>query len=117
MSDKYAYKILRNPEYAAFKAQGHFSGSTVDIQDGFIHLSLASQLQGTLDKHYTDGVDLTLAEVELELCAGDIKFEVSRGGAAFPHLYAPLQKSALKRIWPLTADATGRYELPADLEM
>ena len=117
MSDKYAYKILRVPEYADLKAHGHFTGSAVDIRDGFIHLSLASQLQGTLDKHYTDGADLTLAEVELGPCTGDIKFEISRGGAAFPHLYAPLHKSALKRIWPLTADETGRYELPADLEM
>jgi len=99
MKHHLAYKILRAAEFATLSEQGQFIGSLVDIQDGFIHLSLAGQLQGTLDKHYTEGDDLHLIEVELSACRDIVKFEVSRGGAEFPHLYGTLY-----------------YSLPNDLE-
>lgn len=117
MKDVFAYKILHNPDYALLDKQGAFLGSHVDIQDGYIHLSLAGQLQGTLDKHYTDSRDLTLVEVELAACSDVVKFERSRGGADFPHLYGTLYKTATRRIWPLHAGIDGRYKLPADLEI
>lgn len=116
MTDPLAYKILRETEFAALESQGRFTGSPVDIQDGFIHLSLAGQLQGTLDKHYKDGAALSLVEVDLAACKDEVKFEVSRGGAKFPHLYGTLYMSAARRIWPLAAGANGRYTLPDDLE-
>ncbi len=116
MNQTYAYKILRACEFAAFDKDGQFTGSPVDIQDGYIHLSLAGQLQGTLDKHYTDGDMLSLVEVELAACGDDVKFEVSRGGARFPHLYNTLYKSAIRRIWPLKAGANGQYKVPLELE-
>ncbi|MEP1231694.1 MAG: DUF952 domain-containing protein [Litorimonas sp.] len=116
MSDSYAYKILRKLEYTTLKGQGVFTGSPVDAQDGFIHLSLAGQLQETLDKHYVDSADLTLVEVDLKACAGEVKFEVSRGGAKFPHLYGALEITAMRRIWPLAADENGRYQLPSEIQ-
>lgn len=117
MENIFAYKILHNADYARLVKQGAYSGSQIDIQDGYIHLSLASQLQGTLDKHYTDGADLTLVEVQLAACDDMVKFERSRGGADFPHLYGTLYKTATRRIWPLSAGIDGRYKLPADLEI
>jgi len=117
MTDQLAYKILRADEYAVLESQGAFTGSPVDIQDGYIHLSMAGQLQGTLDKHYTGGDDLNLVEVELAACTDAVKFETSRGGAQFPHLYGTLYKAATRRIWPLKAGSDGRYNLPDNLEV
>jgi len=117
MKHVFAYKVLHEEDYAVLDEQGQFSGSAVDIADGFIHLSLAGQLQATLDKHYIDGSDLKLVEVELAACADGLKFERSRGGADFPHLYGILYKRAARRIWPLTAGANGRYKLPPNLEI
>jgi len=115
MTDTFAYKILREAEATLFDKKGLFTGSPVDVQDGFIHLSLAGQIQGTLDKHYTDGSELRLIEVELAACTGEVKFEVSRDGAKFPHLFGILYKDATRRVWPLRADTSGRYALPSDL--
>lgn len=84
------YKIFRGPEWADFQATGHFAGSADDGRDGFIHLSTAEQLQGTLDKHFAGESGLVVAELSL----GDdehLKWEESRGGQKFPHLYRALR--------------------------
>ncbi len=83
------YKIFRAPEWAAFQAESRFEGSVDDRRDGFIHLSSSEQLDGTLARHFAGEAGLVVAEV---VVAGDpaLKWEVSRGGARFPHLYRPL---------------------------
>lgn len=84
------YKILSRAEWDAAKAAGRFEGSAVDHQDGFIHLSAADQAQETAARYFKDQSDLVLLGVEAESLGADLKWETSRGGALFPHLYRPL---------------------------
>ena len=101
MRDTIIYKILRQAEWAELQREGHFAGSVHDKRDGFIHMSAAGQLQGTLDKHYTDGDDVILAAVRLADIAETVKWEVSRGDALFPHLYRKLKLSEVVHHAPL----------------
>lgn len=110
MPETHIYKILQRPEWKTLSESGAFSGSPVDHQDGFIHLSTAAQVQGTLDKHYTDGADLILAEITASDIAADLKYEISRGGAAFPHLYAALPLTAVCRHWSISPDKDRRFD-------
>lgn len=80
------YKLLRPAEWAAFQADGAFAGSADDLRDGFIHLSAADQVAGTRAKWFAGD-----AVVLLEVRAEDLRWEPSRGGALFPHLYRPLR--------------------------
>lgn len=90
-----AYKVLTAEQWAQFKADGVFHGAPVDLADGYIHLSAAGQLQGTLDKHFADRDGLVIAEVNLAALGDTVKWEVSRGGALFPHIYGSLPMSAI----------------------
>lgn len=110
MRDTYIYKILRLAEWDVFSADGIFSGSPVDHKDGYIHLSTQSQLQDTLDKHYTDNTDIIITEVTAGDIADDLRYEVSRGGDEFPHLYASLNMDVVHRHWRLTPNSAGRYD-------
>ncbi len=85
-----AFKILTADQWAQFQADGVFHGAPVDLADGYIHLSATEQLQGTLDKHFAGQNGLVIAEVDLAALGGSIKWEVSRGGALFPHIYGSL---------------------------
>lgn len=89
MSDT-AYKILTAEQWAQFKADGVFHGAPIDVADGYIHMSTADQLDETLAKHFAGQVGLVIAEVDLGNLGEALKWETSRGGAFFPHLYAPL---------------------------
>ncbi|NJM49764.1 MAG: DUF952 domain-containing protein [Sphingomonadales bacterium] len=82
-----AYKIFTAPQWTAFERGGVFAGAPVDLADGYIHLSAPDQLQGTLDKHFAGQSGLVIAEIDLAMLDGDVRWEVSRGGALFPHLY------------------------------
>lgn len=82
-----AYKILTAPQWAAFQATGAFAGAPIDIADGYIHMSSADQLQGTLDAHFAGQSGLVIASIDLTLLGDDVVWEASRGGALFPHLY------------------------------
>ena len=93
-----AFKILTADQWAQFKADGVFHGAPVDLADGYIHLSASDQLQGTLDKHFAGQAGLVIAEVDLTALGQAIRWEVSRGGALFPHCYAPLPLSAVLRV-------------------
>ncbi len=90
-----AYKILTAAQWTQFQADDVFHGAPVDLADGYIHLSAAEQLQGTLDKHFAGQAGLVIAEVDLAALGDTIKWEVSRGGALFPHIYGPLPMAAL----------------------
>jgi len=84
------YKILHRAEWEAATEAGEFRGSGIDIKDGFIHFSAEDQWRETLEKHFAGQADLVLVAVEAEALGLGLKWEVSRGGALFPHLYGPL---------------------------
>lgn len=90
------YKVLREPEFRAFEAAGRTAGSAVDLADGFIHLSTAAQLAGTLAKHFTREEGLVLLALEADTL-DPLKWEPSRGGALFPHLYRDMTRADV--IW------------------
>lgn len=90
-----AYKILTAQQWAQFGADGVFHGASVDMADGYIHLSAADQLQGTLEKHFEGQSDLVIAEIDLAVLGDLVKWEVSRGDALFPHIYGPLPLTAV----------------------
>jgi uncharacterized protein (DUF952 family) len=93
-----AFKILTAEQWAQFQADGIFHGAPVDLADGYIHLSATDQLQGTLDKHFAGHHGLVIAEVDLTALGDLVRWEVSRGGALFPHIYGPLPMAAIIRI-------------------
>jgi uncharacterized protein (DUF952 family) len=90
-----AFKILTADQWAQFQADRIFHGAPVDLADGYIHLSATDQLQGTLDKHFAGQSGLVIAEVDLAALGDTVKWEVSRGGALFPHIYGPLPMTAV----------------------
>ncbi len=81
-------KIFTTDEWLHFRDTGEFSGSADDLRDGFIHLSLAHQVEGTLARHFAGASEIVIAEISVEQDA--VEMEVSRGGERFPHLYRSL---------------------------
>lgn len=106
-----AYKVLTAEQMAALET-GVFTGAPVDLADGYIHLSTAAQLTETVDKHFAGQSDLWVAAVDLSALGDAIKWEESRGGALFPHIYAPLPLSAVVAYSPLERDENGAVRLP-----
>jgi uncharacterized protein (DUF952 family) len=90
-----AFKILTADQWAQFTADGAFAGAPIDISDGYIHMSTADQVAETLAKHFAGQDGLVIAEIDLSGFGDALKWEVSRGGALFPHLYAPLPLEAV----------------------
>ena len=101
------YKIAKAADWREAIAIGHFFGSPDDIRDGFIHLSTKQQLRGTLEKHFRGKTDLVLIAFEQEKLGPELKWEISRGGDIFPHLYGNLPTSRMLWQRPLTLDADG----------
>ena len=101
------YKILPRTEWAAARAVGRFEGSAVDHQDGYIHFSTAAQAQETARRYFAGQADLVVLEVEGDDLGPALKWEQSRGGDLFPHLYAPLAVGDVRaeHAAPLDADA------------
>jgi uncharacterized protein (DUF952 family) len=95
-----AFKIFTADQWAQFVSDGVFHGAPVDVADGYIHLSTAEQLQGTLDKHFAGQTGLVIAEIDLAALGDAVRWEVSRGGALFPHLYGVLPMATVLRIQP-----------------
>ena len=90
-----AFKIFTAGQWADFLAAGLFHGAPVDLADGYIHMSTADQLDETLARHFAGQSDLMIAEIDLTDFDDTLRWEVSRGGALFPHLYAPLPMAAV----------------------
>jgi uncharacterized protein (DUF952 family) len=84
------YKIFRRVEWDAFRAAGHTAGAPIDLADGFVHFSGASQLAETAAKYFADVSDLVLVACDADRLGPALKWEPSRGGALFPHLYRHL---------------------------
>jgi len=93
-----AWKILTTDQWAAFETAGAYHGAPVDIADGYIHLSTSDQLQGTLDKHFAGQTGLVILEIDLTALGETVRWEVSRGGALFPHVYGVLPMTAVMSV-------------------
>ena len=106
------YKILSGAAFAEAEREGRFLGSADDLRDGFIHLSAAHQLAGTLAKHFAGQAGLVLLAVDSSRLDDKLKWEISRGGELFPHLYAPFDLDALLWAEPLRLGQDGRHILP-----
>lgn len=106
------YKICHAGEWVAAAARGAYAGSAKDREDGFLHFSTREQLAGTLARYYADATDLVLVAVDPEALGEVLKWEPSRDGALFPHLYAPLPLSAVRWSAPIARDAGGTFTVP-----
>jgi uncharacterized protein (DUF952 family) len=109
---KAIYKILGEGDYAAAKSRGHFLGSSDDLRDGFIHFSAGHQVVGTLAKHYAGQANLVLLSVDPHRLGPALKWEKSRNGDLFPHLYGPLALDAIVAELPLALDDDNQHILP-----
>jgi len=112
-SSSLIYKIVSEHEWIAAEAEGRFIGSAVDIDDGFIHFSTAGQAPETAARHFAGRKGLLLVSVDAALLGPALKWEPSRGGALFPHLYDVLPVSAVARVDPLPLDDNGAHVFPS----
>jgi len=106
------FKICPRAEWELAAKAGTYSGSAKDRADGFLHFSTAEQLAGTLARYYADANDLVLVAVNTNALGADLKFEPSRDGALFPHLYAALPASTIVWVEAIKRDAAGEFVLP-----
>lgn len=109
------YKVLGRDEWEKAVAQGVFEGSEIDLKDGFIHFSAAHQLRETVRRHFAGRSDLILAAIDADALGPELKWEKSRGGDLFPHLYAPLPVARIRHAAALPWTGTA-HEFPADIQ-
>lgn len=93
-----AFKVLTTAQWTAFEAEGRFAGAPVDLDDGYIHLSTLDQLEGTLAKHFAGQCGLVIVEIDLALLGDAVRWERSRGGMLFPHVYAALPLASVVSV-------------------
>ena len=106
------YHICRREEWAAAEATGSYAGSSQDRADGFIHFSAADQVAVSAAKHRAGQAGLVLLTVEAAALGAALKWEPSRGGALFPHLYGELPLAAVRRADDLPLGPDGRHRFP-----
>jgi uncharacterized protein (DUF952 family) len=112
MSGSIAYKILTAEQFRALE-EDRFEGAPVDLADGYVHLSTADQVAGTLDAHFAGQTELFLAAVDLDAAGPAVRWEKSRGGALFPHLYRRLGRDLILASAPVRRAADGSVLFPA----
>lgn len=112
MTPAVAYKVLTAPQMAELEHAGVFRGAPVDLADGYIHLSTEAQLAETIDKHFAGQGDLHIVAVDLDALGDAVKWEPSRGGQLFPHIYAELPLDAAIAYGPLRHHPDGTIALP-----
>lgn len=110
--DRIIYKIATRAQWAQAEEAGVFNGAPIDLADGYIHFSTADQARETAAKHFAGQDDLLLVAVDTAKLGENLKYEVSRGGALFPHLYAPLPLSAAIWVKDLPLGPDGAHEFP-----
>lgn len=108
------YKITKVEDWKEAKARGSFFGSRDDSRDGFIHLSAEHQVRDTLEKHFSGEDDLVLIAFEAEALGPSLRWEASRGGDLFPHLYADLPAS--RALWQRTLIRSAEGHIHLDEE-
>ena len=108
------YKIFRGPEWQEFQARGETRGAPVDLSDGFVHFSTAEQAAETAARHFAGQDGLILLALEAAAMGDALRWELSRGGAEFPHLYRALRLDEVLWAKPLPL-VDGRHEFPPDM--
>lgn len=106
------YKICPQALWQEAERTGVFKGAAIDLSDGFIHFSDDSQVEETAAKHFAGQTDLVLVSVDTERLGESLKWEPSRGGALFPHLYGDLAITAVTRVEPLPLGPDGVHIFP-----
>ena len=104
------YKICSNAVWEEIRSLAEWNGSPHDLSDGFIHFSTAAQLEGTIRKHYAGQTDLVLFAIDADLAGDALKWEPSRGGDLFPHLYGSLLISTIVFAQNLAVSEGGTIE-------
>jgi len=111
----FVYKVADDQSFNAARQSGIYTGAPIDIADGFIHLSTAEQLAETLRLHFKGQGGLVLAAVDTRKLGDNLRWEPSRGGALFPHLYGKLDLSAVTWTEAIEVDEDGNCTLPTRL--
>ena len=106
------YHVCRREEWLAGRAAGHYAGSSQDKADGFIHFSTGEQIVESAAKHRAGQSGLVILEVEARLLGPALRWEPSRAGALFPHLYKDLPAAAVSRVADLPLGPDGRHVFP-----
>lgn len=109
------YKIFRADEWAQLQANGETRGAPIDVADGYVHFSTAAQVSETAAKHFAREEGLMLLALDSDELAADLKWEVSRGGAKFPHLYRLLRMEDVLWARPLPL-VGGAHEFPDGMQ-
>ncbi len=116
MSDDLIYTIVRRADWAQAEQAGHYAGSADDRRDGFLHFSSPAQVVESCARHRAGEDDLLLVAVSASTLGPALKWEPSRGGALFPHLYAPLDLEHVAWTAPLPLGKDGRHVFPPALQ-
>jgi uncharacterized protein (DUF952 family) len=106
------YHVCRRDEWLGGRQSGRYAGSSQDKADGFIHFSTAEHVVDSVAKHRAGQAGLVILEVEARLLGSALKWEPSRGGVLFPHLYKELPVGAVLRVADLPLGADGRHLFP-----
>jgi beta-hydroxylase len=112
--ERLIYRIAPPDALAAASLQGAYQGEAFDKADGFIHASSRAQLAGTLAAHYAEAERLAVAVIDADALGDTLRWEVSRGGEKFPHIYGDLPWSAVTTVHLLKKDDEG-WRLPEEL--
>jgi uncharacterized protein (DUF952 family) len=108
------YKVVSREQWAEAGQAGTFRGAPIDLQDGFIHFSAAGQVVETVAKHFAGQTDLLLIEIDAAALGEALKWEVSRGGDLFPHLYGSLPLESVHSVVDLPLGSDGAHLFPAN---
>ena len=109
------YKILTAEQWSVLEKEGETVGAPIDIQDGFVHFSKAEQVAGTLALYFPEQENLVLAAVDEDTVGSSLRWETSRDGDDFPHLYAKLRRTDVAWMETLKLDNDGKHVLPAKM--
>lgn len=114
-SADFIYKLVPAASWQQAELLGRFIGSPLDLADGYIHFSTASQVAETAARHFAGVTDLLLVEVATAEVEAALRWEPSRGGALFPHVYGDLPLGAVRSVTPLPLGPDGRHVWPLHL--
>ena len=109
------YKLVSADAWRVADREGTFQGAAIDLQDGYVHFSTAAQVGETARRHFAGQADLVIVAVDAGALGAALRWEPSRGGDLFPHLYAPLPVAAVRWVRPLPLGADGEHVFPSDL--
>jgi uncharacterized protein (DUF952 family) len=114
-SDSIIYHLASAADWDQAKADGVYRGSPDDHRDGFMHFSTAAQVAESAARHRAGRTDVVLVAADAVRLGDALRWEPSRGGALFPHLYGDLPLDAVTATWPLALGADGRHVFPPEI--